>query len=93
MPKFAVEYTYIEDVPRRHAVRPAHRDYLRTLQEQGALLAAGAWTADDGGLLLFEAADQDEVQGYLDNDPYRAAGVISATRVTPWSPVLGTWAS
>ena len=93
MPKYAVEYNYIEDVPRRHAVRPAHRDYLGKLAAEGKVLAAGAWAADDGALLVFEAGDEAEVKAILDNDPYKAAGVISATRVTPWTPVLGTWVS
>ncbi len=93
MPKFAVEYSYVEDVPSRHAVRPKHRDYLGGLAAQGKVLAAGAWAADDGALLLFEVADEAEVKAILDNDPYKAAGVISATRVTEWTPVLGSWLS
>ena len=93
MAKFAVEYTYIEDVPRRHAVRPKHREYLAGLSEQGALLVAGAWAADDGALLAFDAPDEATVRGYLDNDPYKAAGVISATRITEWNALLGTWVS
>jgi uncharacterized protein YciI len=91
VPKFAVEYSYIEDVPSRHAVRPTHRDYLGTLAAEGKLLVAGAWAADDGALLVFEAADEAEVKGFLDNDPYKAAGVISATKVTEWTPGLGAW--
>ena len=91
MPKFAVEYSYIEDVPRRHAVRPEHRDYLRALADQGKVLVAGAWTADNGGLLVFETEDETELQGILDKDPYKSAEVIAATKVTPWTPVLGAW--
>ncbi|GAA3430622.1 YciI family protein [Kutzneria kofuensis] len=93
MPKFAVEYSYIEDVPRRHAVRPEHRDYLSALADKGKVLAAGAWTADDGALLLFETEDESELQGILDNDPYKAAEVIASTKITPWTPVLGAWVS
>jgi uncharacterized protein YciI len=91
VPKFAVEYSYIEDVPRRHAVRPEHRDFLGSLAEQGKVLAAGAWTADDGGLLIFETEDEAELRGLLDQDPYKAAEVISRTRITPWNPLLGSW--
>jgi hypothetical protein len=91
LPKFAVEYRYVEDVPKRHAVRPEHRDFLRGLAEQGKVLAAGAWTADDGGLLLFDVDDEAEMQKILDNDPYQAAEVIASTKVTPWTPVLGIW--
>jgi uncharacterized protein len=89
--KFAVEYTYIEDAPRRHAVRPAHRDYLAGLAAKGVLLVAGAWAADDGALLAFDAPDEATLRGYLDGDPYQAADVIAKTRVTAWTPVLGTW--
>jgi uncharacterized protein YciI len=91
LPKFAVEYRYVEDVPKRHAVRPEHRDFLRGLAEQGKVLAAGAWTADDGGLLLFDVDDEAEMRKILDNDPYKAAEVIASTKVTPWTPVLGIW--
>jgi uncharacterized protein YciI len=91
LPKFAVEYRYVEDVPKRHAVRPEHRDFLRGLAEQGKVLAAGAWTADDGGLLLFDVDDEAEMQKILNNDPYQAAEVIASTKVTPWTPVLGIW--
>jgi uncharacterized protein len=93
VPKFAVEYSYIEDVPRRHAVRPEHRDYLRALADQGKVLAAGAWTADDGGLLIFDTEDESELREILDKDPYKGAEVIASTRVTPWTPVLGAWVS
>jgi len=91
LPKFAVEYAYIADVPKRHAVRPEHRDFLRGLAEQGKVLAAGAWTADDGGLLLFDVDDEAELAKILDNDPYKGAEVIASTKVTAWSPVLGAW--
>jgi uncharacterized protein len=91
LPKFAVEYAYIEDVPKRHAVRPEHRHFLRELAEQGKVLAAGAWTADDGGLLLFDVDDEAELAKILDNDPYKGAEVIASTKVTAWSPVLGAW--
>jgi uncharacterized protein len=93
LPRFAVEYAYIEDVERRHAVRPQHRDFLGGLAAKGALLVAGAWAADDGALLVFEARDEATVRDYLDQDPYRAAEVISQTRVTEWNPLLGTWLS
>jgi uncharacterized protein YciI len=91
LPKFAVEYRYIDDVPKRHAVRPEHRDFLRDLAKQGKCLVAGAWTADDGGLLVFEVDDEAELRKILDNDPYSGAEVIASTKVTAWTPVLGVW--
>ncbi|AHI01969.1 YciI family protein [Kutzneria viridogrisea] len=93
MPRYAVEYTYVEDVPKRHAVRPRHRDYLAGLAAEGVLLLAGPWAADDGALLAFEAADEAALRGYLDADPYKAAEVISETRITEWNPLLGAWVS
>jgi uncharacterized protein YciI len=40
---FAVIYTYTDDSALRDAMRPAHRDYLRGLADNRALLVAGAW--------------------------------------------------
>lgn len=93
MPRFAVEYAYIEDVERRHAVRPQHREFLADLATKGILLVAGPWAADNGGLLVFEAPDEAALRDLLDQDPYRAAEVIAKTHVTEWNPLLGVWVS
>jgi uncharacterized protein YciI len=92
---FAVIYTYIDDTPLREATRPTHRDYLRGLADDGALLVAGAWAPAEapGGLLIFRAADKAAVQAIVDKDPYTTAGVVANADIREWAPPLGPLAS
>ncbi|WP_033436477.1 YciI family protein [Saccharothrix sp. NRRL B-16314] len=91
MARFAVELVYGDDEDARLAVRPAHRDYLATLVERGALLVSGPYADQTGALLVYEAADEDELREILAADPYTSAGVIAETRVHEWQTLLGTW--
>jgi uncharacterized protein len=92
---FAVIYTYTDDTPLREATRPTHRDYLRGLADDGALLVAGAWAPAEapGGLLIFRAADKAAVQAIVDKDPYTTAGVVANADIREWAPPLGPLAS
>ncbi|MFB9906748.1 YciI family protein [Allokutzneria oryzae] len=91
MARFVVQWVYSEDRDARLAARPEHRLHLGSLAERGVVLAAGPLGDDSGGIVVFEAADVTELQGYLDADPYTKAGVIVKTTVTEWNPVLGAW--
>lgn len=95
MPLFAVFYTYDDRYERRMQARPEHRGYLRQLEEQGALLAAGAYSDDDtpGGLLIFRADSADAVSALTDHDPYHQVGVIAARSVREWTTIIGPWVS
>ena len=44
MAKFVVEMVYGDDEEHRLAVRPAHREYSKSLADKGILLAGGAGT-------------------------------------------------
>jgi uncharacterized protein len=91
MAKFVVELVYGEDRDHRLEVRPAHREYTRGLAEQGIVLAGGPFADERGALLVYEAADSDELQRILDADPYTEAGVIAETSVREWNAVTGSW--
>ncbi|MGH3488942.1 MAG: YciI family protein, partial [Actinopolymorphaceae bacterium] len=39
---------------RRLEVRPAHREYLASLREEGKLVSAGPWADDTGAMLLYD---------------------------------------
>ena len=73
-------------------VLDAHRAYLRTLKEQGTLLAAGPFDPRIGGALLLRITDSD-VNAALDlirdNDPYWQAG-IAQYELLPWNPAIGS---
>ncbi len=91
MARFVVELVFAADTEARLAVRPAHREYLASLQEKGHLLASGPWTSDTGALLIYEAANEAELREILEHDPYTEADVVSRMRITEWNPVLGSW--
>jgi uncharacterized protein len=87
LPLFVVTYDYTDDVQAQDEVRPRHRDYLRGLGEN---LVSGPTDAG-GAFLIFDAASAEEVEGLLDQDPFKLAGVIRERRVVGWTPVLGSW--
>lgn len=68
-----------------------HRTYLRTLQEQGLLLASGPMDPRNGGALLLRVPD-DAVHATLDRirdgDPFTRRG-IAQYELIPWAPVIG----
>jgi uncharacterized protein YciI len=91
MARFAVELVFGDNQDERLAVRPAHREYLATLVERGALLVSGPWADQTGALLVYEAADEDELRKFLADDPYAGAGVVAETRVHEWQTLMGSW--
>ena len=89
VPHVVATYAYTSDSAARDAVRPAHREYLASLD---ALLLSGP-TDDGRAVLVFEADSPDAVDALLDADPFITHGGIVAERaVTRWNVVLGRWA-
>ena len=82
----AVLYTY-NDLPELRAKHlGAHREFLANLPN---LVLSGP-TSDGSGLLLFEG-ELAAVEAAMDDDPFRAVGLIEVRRVFEWTPVLGSW--
>ncbi|GGR60763.1 uncharacterized protein YciI [Nocardioides luteus] len=82
----AVLYTY-NDLPEVRAQHlSAHRDFLAS---QDNLVLSGP-TSDGSGLLLFEG-EVAAVEAAVNDDPFRAVGLIKDRRVFEWTPVLGSW--
>jgi hypothetical protein len=90
MAKFAVQYVYGPDRDRLAEVRPKHRDYLDALVEKGVLLLSGPYADGDAALLVFEVADEAELQGILAADPYAGAQVLAETTAREWNAIKGT---
>jgi uncharacterized protein YciI len=82
-----LEFTDAEEL--RLQTRPTHREYLRSLFDQGKLVMSGPWADDTGAMLIYEAADMNEAERLLDADPYRTAGVIAEARIKEWRVVVG----
>lgn len=68
-----------------------HIAYLKTLVEQGRLLASGPVRGAPlrAGFLVMRADNLQEVQSMIDDDPFAQKGVISALTVEEWDPLFG----
>jgi uncharacterized protein YciI len=86
--KFAAIIEYIQDKTRIAEVRPTHRQYLTGLREQGQLVAAGPFTDDSGGLIVYEAASAGEAETFLRGDPFHQNGIFVRYQLRPWNPVM-----
>lgn len=73
------------------AVQEQHRSYLRSLKEDGTLLASGPMDPRTGAVLLLRVPD-DDVHGALDavrdGDPYVTFGVAQYELI-PWRVITG----
>lgn len=92
MSTFVVSYVYDERRAEQDVLRPAHRAFLRSLLDDGVLLASGPWTeGPSGALILLRADDGAAALAALDPDPFLAAGFIAERTVRGWNPVIGPW--
>ncbi|MDO5633971.1 MAG: YciI family protein [Micrococcus sp.] len=95
MSVFAVQYTYVDDSPALDEHRPAHREFLRDLADQGICLLAGAYPGQEdlpaAALLLFEGESAEAVTALLAQDPFQLEGLVASSVVRLWSPPLGSW--
>jgi uncharacterized protein YciI len=84
---FVVELAFTDD-PARLAARPAHRERLQTLHDDGVLVMSGPFSDDSGALLIFDVADPAGLDRILADDPYYSAPGVTVTRRQPWSPII-----
>lgn len=71
----------------------AHRAYLRSLKEQGIMLASGPFVPRSGGALLLRIDAKGEallraLDKIRDEDPFVKEGVVQY-ELLPWDPVIG----
>ena len=95
MTLFAVHYTYSDDSAARDEHRPAHRDFLGGLADEGVLLLSGPYAAvdeaPDAALLVVRGGSAGEVVELLREDPFQQQGLVEQVVVREWTPVLGAW--
>jgi uncharacterized protein YciI len=72
----------------RLAIRPRHREYLRSLLDQGKLVGSGPWADDSGAMIIYEAADEAEVRALIADDPYSQGGILAGVELKQWNRTL-----
>jgi len=73
------------------AITEAHRAYLRTLQDQGILVASGPLDPRTGGMVLLRVQDADplaDLDTIRNNDPFFKAGLANYEPLV-WNVVMG----
>jgi uncharacterized protein YciI len=83
---YALELAFSDD-PARLERRPAHRERLAALREDGKLLAAGPYADDTGALLLFRVDTRAEADEIVAADPYYSGPGVSVVSLKEWNPV------
>jgi uncharacterized protein len=69
--------------------RAAHLEFLNT---SGKVVLAGPFIENGqpvGSLVVVEAADLAEAQGFADTDPYAKAGLFASVTIREWRKVIG----
>lgn len=84
---FVVELAFGGD-EERLAARPAHRERLQRLREDGALRMAGPFADDSGALLIFDVPDEATLEGILADDPYYGTPGVTVVSRQQWSPIV-----
>jgi uncharacterized protein YciI len=88
MARYAVTITY-GDKSARDAARPSHREYLKSLFDQGKVIFSGPFADDEGALIVYECADEAAARAQLAADPFsQTPGVVAETQIREWRQVL-----
>lgn len=87
MSAFAVEYVYAPEAAElRDQHRPDHRSWLASQVDAGVVLASGPYADGSGALIIFSAADEEELKSVLAQDPFARQGCIAGSRISAWNP-------
>jgi uncharacterized protein YciI len=86
--KYAAIAVYTPDASTIARARPAHREYLNGLIQQGRLVISGPFSDDSGGLLVYEAETPAEVEKMVTEDPFARQGVFVSWEIRPWNVVF-----
>ena len=72
---FIVSLHYIQPLEVVESHLQAHRAFLDRFYQQGVFIASGRKVPRNGGVILAKGVTRVELEGILDQDPFRAQGV------------------
>jgi uncharacterized protein YciI len=86
MTMYALELSFSDD-PARLEGRPAHRERLAALRDEGKLLAAGPYVDESGALLLYRVDTRAQAEAIVADDPYCSGPGVTVVSLKEWHPV------
>jgi uncharacterized protein YciI len=66
-----------------------HRIFMNALEAEGFVRLGGPLEGTGEVLLVFRAADKDEIEARLGADPWTRSGILSTTRIARWDLRIG----
>ena len=84
---FVVELALTDD-PRRLAARPAHRELLARLRDEGLVMMAGPFADDSEAIVILDLPDVAAVERFLADDAYYTTPGVTVVRKVEWAPVI-----
>ncbi len=85
---YAATIDYGPDIAKIEEFRPSHREYLRDLISENKLVISGPFIDNSGGILVYNAEDEAEVQAIIKADPFYKCGVFQTWTIRPWKIVM-----
>jgi uncharacterized protein YciI len=86
--RYAAIVKYTPDASIIAKARPAHRQYLTGLIEQGKLVISGPFADDSGAILVYEAEKPAQVETMVKEDPFAIHGVFLSWEIQPWNVIF-----
>jgi uncharacterized protein YciI len=82
-------YEYVEDMAeRRGPYREGHLERIRAERDAGRVVMAGALgNPPSGAAIVFRGVEREEIEQFVDDDPYVQAELVRAWRIEPWNLV------
>lgn len=96
-------YEYVPNIlEKRVPYRPDHFEHAMNLVEKGHLQLGGAWGTSgdndssdtsnqhiDGACFVLKAMRKEEIEHFVQNDPYFVNGLVPDYQIRPWNVVVG----
>ncbi|RNE49353.1 YciI family protein [Corynebacterium alimapuense] len=93
---FVAQYLYAPDSEQIIEIRPAHRQWLGSLLDEGKLVGSGPFTDGLGGALIIirlpKSATLTDAEELMDNDPFHKADALAGRSIREWNPVINVFA-
>ena len=82
-------YDYVQDMAdRRGPYREAHLGRIRAGQDEGRIVMAGALgDPPQGAAIVFKGATRDEIEQFIQDDPYVEADLVTKWYIERWQLV------
>ena len=89
---FLLFYNYVENAAEKRApYREDHLALVRKYVELEKLALAGAFADTlDGAVLVFKTDTRDDVNAFIEQDPYVRHHIVTQSRVREWNVVAGS---